>query len=281
MAQESGGDRGKEATPGSGGPGSERSPGPGSGDRPGPGMSDRPGPGSSGPAGPGAPPPGRPETTAAEDESTPARGEPTPPADRPSGGPGSGGQGPSAAGQPPAWAAAPSQPGGEGRSQGPDQPAPPPEGYGTGQAYPGQGAGPEYPGYGAGQGYPGYGAGQGYPGYGRGQQYAPAPSPAGQPNAGSAVAVAVLGIGSLVVLFTCAVGFIPAIIALVMAPGAEREIAQSGGRLGGLGLVRAGKICAWITLGITGLVLVLAIIGIVVLALLVDGGAGIRAALGA
>jgi hypothetical protein len=86
-----------------------------------------------------------------------------------------------------------------------------------------------------------------------------------------------LGIGSLVVLFTCAVGFIPAIIALVMAPGARREIEQSGGQLGGLGLIRAGKICAWVTLGITAFALVLIIIGIVTLALLAEGGAGIQA----
>jgi len=109
---------------------------------------------------------------------------------------------------------------------------------------------------------------QGYP-----AQYGYAAAPA-RPNAGSAVAVGVLGIGSLVVLFTCLIGFIPAIIALVLAPGAQREIEQSGGRLGGEGLIQAGKICSWITLGLTALLLVVAIVAIVAVVVSVETGAG-------
>jgi hypothetical protein len=70
----------------------------------------------------------------------------------------------------------------------------------------------------------------------------------------------VLGIVALVTLFTCGIGFIPAIIALVLAGGAEREIAESGGRLGGSQQIKAGRICSWIALGITALVILLIVI---------------------
>ncbi|MGN6302277.1 MAG: DUF4190 domain-containing protein [Angustibacter sp.] len=77
-----------------------------------------------------------------------------------------------------------------------------------------------------------------------------APGPTGPATAGRATAVLITGIASLVLLFSC-IGFIPAIVALVLAPGAEREINASQGRLTGLGQVRAGKICSWITIGVT------------------------------
>ena len=54
------------------------------------------------------------------------------------------------------------------------------------------------------------------------------------------------------------------IVSLVLAPGAEREIHDSQGRLGGLGQVRAGKICSWITIGITVLGLVIGAIFLVI-----------------
>ena len=57
----------------------------------------------------------------------------------------------------------------------------------------------------------------------------------------------VLGIVSLVLMFTCGLGFIAAIVALVMAGGAEREVAQSGGALQGEGQIKAGRIMSWIT----------------------------------
>ena len=69
----------------------------------------------------------------------------------------------------------------------------------------------------------------------------------------------VLGIVSLVMFFAvCGLGFIPAVIALALAPGARREIAASGGALGGASQLRAGTIMAWITLGLTALGLVIA-----------------------
>jgi hypothetical protein len=70
----------------------------------------------------------------------------------------------------------------------------------------------------------------------------------------------VCGIASLVLLFTC-LGFVPAIVALVKAGPAQREILGSNGRLTGSGMVTAGRITAWITIALT----VLAIIGIVLL----------------
>ena len=75
-----------------------------------------------------------------------------------------------------------------------------------------------------------------------------------QPTSSKATTVMVLGIVSLVMFFAvCGLGVIPAIIALVMARGAEREIAASGGALQGASQVKAGKIMAWITLGLTAL----------------------------
>jgi hypothetical protein len=77
------------------------------------------------------------------------------------------------------------------------------------------------------------------------QRYGPAPT-----TSGKATAVLVLGIASLVMLFMCGLGLVTAIVALVMAPGAKREINESAGRLTGLGMVQAGVVCSWITLGL-------------------------------
>jgi len=222
------------------GPGGESTPEPGGGAQPGSGSADAPGPvaqpGPEAPQDPGADSPWTPSSPGAGQwgsrEGQPPAGQPSwaPP-------PGAGGWQPPP-GQP---ATPPPPPPGQGGWQ---APPPPPPGQGGWQASPGQP--PPYPGY-------------GYP-----QQYGGAPVPVARPNAGSAIAVAVFGVGSIVVLFTCLIGFIPAIIALVMAPGARREIEQSGGRLGGEGLIQAGKICSWITLGLTGLALVLAVVGLIV-----------------
>jgi hypothetical protein len=62
-----------------------------------------------------------------------------------------------------------------------------------------------------------------------------------------------------VLLWLCGVGVIAAIVALVMAPGAKREIEQSGGRLTGLGMVTAGQITSWICVGLA----VLGVIGFI------------------
>jgi len=125
-------------------------------------------------------------------------------------------------------------------------------GYGQ-QGYGQQGYGQQ--GYGQtsygqqGYGQQGYGQQNGQQGYG---QY-------GTPVAGSAQAVLWTGVGSLVLLGT-GLGWIAAIVALVLARGAKRSINASEGRVRGLGFVTGGKVCAWVTLGLT----ILAIIGIAV-----------------
>ena len=98
----------------------------------------------------------------------------------------------------------------------------------------------------------------------------------GQPavaTSSKATTVMVLGIVSLVMLFTCGLGFVTAVIALVMAPGARREIAGSGGRLTGESQVRAGTVLSWVTLGLTALAVV-ALAVVIGVAISVDDGAG-------
>jgi hypothetical protein len=64
----------------------------------------------------------------------------------------------------------------------------------------------------------------------------------------------VLGILSLVV---CQ---ILGIIAICLAPGAKQEIAASQGRLGGEGQIKAGVICAWVSIAIGVFVLLIGIL---------------------
>ena len=93
-------------------------------------------------------------------------------------------------------------------------------------------------------------AGYGQAGYGQAQE-----------TASRAIVVLVCAIASFVV-----VPFIPAVVALALAGGAQQQIAQSGGRLTGDGLVRAGRIVAWINVGLTAL-FVVGIIGLIAFAL--------------
>jgi hypothetical protein len=81
------------------------------------------------------------------------------------------------------------------------------------------------------------------------QPYGPPGHPVQQRPSGRAVAVLVLGVTSVVGFF--AAGVVLAIVALCMSPGAKREIAYSGGAVGGEGLVTAGRICAWVSIGLT------------------------------
>ena len=99
----------------------------------------------------------------------------------------------------------------------------------------------------------------------------PPPYPMPPRNSGKAIAILVLGVAGLV--FTCTSGFgvIAAIVALALAPGANREIAASGGTLTGEGLIKAGVICSWIAVGLTAL-------GILVLVLFIIGAASSSAA---
>jgi len=118
--------------------------------------------------------------------------------------------------------------------------------YGAADPYqqPYQQYGEQVYGYGA----PGYPA-PGYPGaaYGYG----------GTTSSGKATAVMVLGIASLAMLCFYGLGVIPAIVSLAMAGSAQREIESSAGRLGGLGMVKAGRVLSWITIGLTVVIVVI------------------------
>lgn len=141
----------------------------------------------------------------------------------------------------------PGQAGGYGPSyQQPDyQAADPYQQYGA-QSYGQQG--------GAGQPYGyGYGAQPGYPGGGYGY---------GAATAGKATAVMVLGIASLVTVWCYGLGVVPAIVGLAMSGSAKREIESSGGRLTGLGMVTAGRVTSWITVGLTVIIAGLLVLGI-------------------
>ncbi len=58
-------------------------------------------------------------------------------------------------------------------------------------------------------------------------------------------------------------GFIPAVVALVLAGGAKREILASNGRLTGLDFVKTGRICSWITIALTLVAVVIAVVAII------------------
>ncbi len=72
----------------------------------------------------------------------------------------------------------------------------------------------------------------------------------------------VLGIASLVLFCCLGAGVIPAIVALVLAPGAKREIVASDGALTGLSQIKAGQIMSVIALVLAVLLAVLLGIGI-------------------
>lgn len=89
-----------------------------------------------------------------------------------------------------------------------------------------------------------------------------------QRTSAQSIAVLVFGIASLTVLWGIA-----GIVALVLAPGAKREIAASRGALGGEGLVRAGVICSWISIALTVLAILLVAALLVVIG--IGGGGGV------
>lgn len=101
--------------------------------------------------------------------------------------------------------------------------------------------------------------------YGEQQYGPPAPTGYGAPGpstAGRATAVLICGIASLLLLLT-GFGFIPAVVALVLAGGAKREILASNGRLTGLDFVKTGRICSWITIALTLVAVVIAVVAII------------------
>ena len=114
------------------------------------------------------------------------------------------------------------------------------------------------------------------PPYGEGPGWAPAPA-----TSSRATTVMVLGIVSLAAFFMlCGLGFVPAVIALAMAPGARREIAASSGRLQGEGQLRAGVVMSWVTVGLTAVGLVVLLVVVALLVATSHSGAGASALAG-
>jgi hypothetical protein len=119
---------------------------------------------------------------------------------------------------------------------------------------------PEYgqPGYGQGYGPPPQ---YGQPGYGQ-PQYGPPPGygyPGYAPPSteGNAIAALILSIASFVI---CPV--ITAIIGLVLAGTAKRNILASGGAKEGLGMVTAARIIAWANIVLVTLFIIVAVLGL-------------------
>ena len=93
------------------------------------------------------------------------------------------------------------------------------------------------------------------------------PPPYGPVPQASTNAIAALVL-SIVAWVICPI--IPAIIALVFAGKADKEIVASNGWVTGAGLVTASKIVAWINIGLYGALIA---IGVLVLIVAVVGGA--------
>lgn len=68
------------------------------------------------------------------------------------------------------------------------------------------------------------------------------------PTARAASVVGLLGVGSLPGLLFCGLGALLAVGALALAPSARRQVEASGGRLGGLALIRTARICSIVAL---------------------------------
>ncbi|WP_432491022.1 hypothetical protein [Kineococcus gypseus] len=86
------------------------------------------------------------------------------------------------------------------------------------------------------------------------------------PVAGAAQAVLWTAVGGLLLVLT-GTGWIAAVVALAVAPGARRRVLASGGARRGLGHVLAGKVVAWATIALT----VLLVVALVALLRLLDG----------
>ena len=79
------------------------------------------------------------------------------------------------------------------------------------------------------------------------------------PNSRRATIVGLLGVGSLPGLLFCGLGAVLGVVALVLAPEAEREILASDGRLGGESVIRVARICARISISMALIGLAVAI----------------------
>jgi len=67
----------------------------------------------------------------------------------------------------------------------------------------------------------------------------------------------VVAIGSFLVL-----GLILAVVALVLAAGAQKEIDASGGQIGGAGRVKAARILAFVNIALSVLVIIVVIVAV-------------------
>ena len=94
---------------------------------------------------------------------------------------------------------------------------------------------------------------------------APGPYLAAPKTSNNAIVALVLAIASWVIC-----PLIPAIVALVFANNAKKEIAASQGRVGGDGMVTAAVVVSWINIGVAAAVAVLGILIFVLVA--VAGG---------
>ncbi|MFI2488597.1 DUF4190 domain-containing protein [Promicromonospora kroppenstedtii] len=138
-----------------------------------------------------------------------------------------------------------------------DQPAPPSP---YGQPYPQQ---PAPPPYGAQPHQQPYGPGQPYPGQpypGQPYQYGAAYGYVAPPEKNAlGIWSLVLGILSVIMLFSCGVGFLAGIPAVITGHLSRRAQKEGLADNGGMGL--AGLITGWVTIGLT----LLAVVGLVIL----------------
>ena len=96
-------------------------------------------------------------------------------------------------------------------------------------------------------------------------QYPPAPYQAGSKTSSNAIVALVLAVAAWVV---CPI--VPAIVSLVFASMAGKEIDASGDRIQGRGMVTAAKIVSWINIGFY--VAVIVITGFVIVLIAIAGG---------
>ena len=121
----------------------------------------------------------------------------------------------------------------------------------------------QQPGYGQpGYGQPGYGQPQyGQPQYGQPVQGYGGPGPQAwqgpTQTESKAIIALVCAIAAWVVL-----PVLPAIAALMIGKTAREQIAMSGGRLTGDGMLTAAKVIAWVNIGLSVLVLLLVVLGL-------------------
>lgn len=126
-------------------------------------------------------------------------------------------------------------------AQWPAEGYPPPPAY---PAAPAQEAPAPPPAYAAAPAYPAAYPPPGYP--------AVPAAPAGPQTSSNAVIALILAIVSWAV---CPI--IPAVVALVLASNAAKEIEASGGRVQGAGLVTASRIVSWVNIGLWSAILVI------------------------